>query len=238
MKHGIDISEWQGADFKLSDYNPDFVIIRLGYAKTPDKYAESYISQAITLGIPWGVYWYSYALDLWSALGEASYCLELLNGRKPPFGVWFDMEDADGYKGRNGMPSKQTITEMCNGFCSTISRNGLLTGVYASKHWFDTLIGDISYHRWIAAWGANDGVTYPDMQGQCLMHQYRGYPLDLNFYYGDDKDVVPYGEIDHIDIEQVVDEVMANKWGTGEERKQRLGNWFYSIVQTHVNKRY
>ena len=60
---------------------------------------------------------------------------------------------------------------------------GNKTGVYASLSWFDTHIGGTGYDRWIAAWGANDGVHYPDLSGQCVMQQYRGSPLDLDILY-------------------------------------------------------
>ena len=36
---GIDISEWQGKEFSISEHDVDFVIIRLGYAESKDKYA-------------------------------------------------------------------------------------------------------------------------------------------------------------------------------------------------------
>ena len=31
-------------------------------------------------------------------------------------------------------------------------------------------------------------------------------------------------------------EVLDGKWGNGEERKQRLGAWFYDLVQGEVNR--
>lgn len=55
------------------------------------------------LGIPYGVYLYSYALDYYDAASETAHALRLLKGRSPELGVWFDMEDADGYKARNGL---------------------------------------------------------------------------------------------------------------------------------------
>ena len=31
-------------------------------------------------------------------------------------------------------------------------------------------------------------------------------------------------------------EVLDGKWGNGEERKQKLGAWFYDLVQGEVNR--
>ena len=37
-------------------------------------------------------------------------------------------------------------------------------------------------------------------------------------------------------ITQVAREVINGKWGNGEERKQKLGAWFYDLVQGEVNR--
>ena len=43
---------------------------------------------------------------------------------KIEMGLWFDMEDADGYKSGNGMPTNQTITNMCSDFIVTCNEAG------------------------------------------------------------------------------------------------------------------
>ena len=101
---------------------------------------------------------------------------------------------------------------------------GNKTGVYASLSWFDTHIGETGYDRWIAAWGANDGVHYPDLSGQCVMQQYRGSPLDLDIlyvplsYFGDGAaggaEPRPYekdGEC--VSVSAMAQEVLDGKWG-------------------------
>ena len=102
--NGIDVSEHQG-DFDFTPYKDGFVIIRGGYGiRNADKWAERNIAKCDALGIPWGIYWYSYALNVQTAKLEAERCLRFLNGRKPRLGVWFDMEDADGYKADERLP--------------------------------------------------------------------------------------------------------------------------------------
>ena len=39
-----------------------------------------------------------------------------------------------------------------------------------------------------------------------------------------------------IDIESVARDVVAGKWSNGLDRKEKLGAWFYSIVQNRVNE--
>ena len=138
--NGIDISQWQG-DMDLTPYKDGFVIIRGGFWTSADPWAERNIAKCEKLGIPWGLYWYSYALNEAQARQEAEACLKFLAGRKPCLGVWFDMEDADAYKAKNGFPSDETITAMCKAFCAAMEEAGNKTGVYASLSWFDTHIG-------------------------------------------------------------------------------------------------
>lgn len=249
MLKGIDISEHQGIDFQIADHSPEFVIIRGGFSETVDRCAYEFVEQAEQLDIPWGVYWYSYALTIKEAAVEAGACLKFLNGRKPPLGVWFDMEDGDGYKKKNGFPSNDTITLMCREFCGCMKDHGLFTGIYASMSWFGTHIKDTNFPRWIAAWGANDGVHYPDLRhsgdslgGRCVMHQYRGAPLDLDIIF----DVSAFGLVElpeesksrTIDIDELVQQVLDGKWSNGLERKEKLGAWFYSVIQNRVNEIY
>ena len=101
--NGIDISQWQG-DMDLTPYKDGFVIIRGGFWTKVDPWAERNIVKCEKHGIPWGLYWYSYALNEAQARQEAEACLKFLAGRKPRLGVWFDMEDADGYKAKTVSP--------------------------------------------------------------------------------------------------------------------------------------
>ena len=239
--NGIDVSEHQG-DFDFSPYKDGFVIIRGGYGvRTVDLWAERNIAKCDALGIPWGIYWYSYALNVQTAKLEAERCLRFLNGRKPRLGMWFDMEDTDGYKQTNGFPSNETITAMCKTFCAAMEEAGNKTGVYANLDWFDNRIGETGYDKWIAAWGWNDGAHYPDLSGKCIFHQYRGEPLDLDIMHVPlsyfDGDYTPPEQTDiMVNATEMAKEVLDGKWGNGEERKQRLGAWFYDLVLGEVNR--
>ena len=247
--NGIDVSEHQG-DFDFTPYKDGFVIIRGGYGiRNADKWAERNIAKCDALGIPWGIYWYSYALNGPTAKLEAERCLRFLNGRKPRLGVWFDMEDADGYKAYNGFPSNETITAMCKAFCAAMEDAGNKTGVYANLDWFENRIGDTGYDKWIAAWGWNDGEHYPDLTGKCVMQQYRGSPLDLDVmyvpigYFDDTPSVSPPasqlpqgGSRKCVNIAAMAQEVLDGKWGNGQARKDALAAWFIKAVQDEVNR--
>ena len=95
------------------------------------------------------------------AEGEAAHMLRLLGGRKPALGVWLDMEDADGYKAKNGMPSDATLADICITFCDAMEQAGLYTGIYASLSWLETKLKTEKlgrFDKWVAQW--NDTCDY------------------------------------------------------------------------------
>ena len=98
-KRGIDISEFNGSvDIVALQGQVDFVIIRCGYgsdyANQDDPQFEANVKKCQAAGIPWGTYLYSYAKTKAMAQSEAAHTLRLLQGRRPPYGVWYDVEDS------------------------------------------------------------------------------------------------------------------------------------------------
>ena len=164
-KRGIDISAHQG-DIDLSKLKGqiDFVIIRVGYGTkgTIDTKFTRNANLCRDLGIPVGFYWYSYALDVEGAKKESKAMLNAIAPYKDivKFGVWFDMEDADGYKKKNGMPSNQTLRQMCAAFCEAVETSGYYTGIYASESWFNNQLkgSEVTpYDKWVAQWPTSGG---------------------------------------------------------------------------------
>lgn len=188
MKKGVDISEHQGLiDFDRMKRDVDFIILRSSYAQKADARFKRNLAECERLGIPFGVYHYSYALTPDYAKKEADLVLSLIKGHEPVMGVWFDMEDADQYKKKHGMPSKRVLTDMCVAFCDKIKSEGYETGVYASLSWFDSMLDDsrLRYRHWVAQWASK--CTY---KGIIDMWQYTNKtsaggrsPLDGNYAY-------------------------------------------------------
>lgn len=164
-KRGIDISAHQGnIDLGVLKGQIDFVIIRVGYGTkgTIDNKFKRNADLCRSLGIPVGFYWYSYALDVEGAKKEAKAMLNAIAPYKDiiKFGVWFDMEDADGYKKKNGMPSNQTLRQMCAAFCEAIETSGYYAGIYASESWFKNQLNGSEvkpYDKWVAQWPTSGG---------------------------------------------------------------------------------
>ncbi len=165
---GVDVSDHQGTinwDAVKKD-GIDFAIIRCGYGKNDssqdDKQFARNIAECERLNIPYGIYLYSYALNVESVKSEAEHALRLIKGHNPELGIWFDMEDADGYKRKNGMPSNRTLVDMCITFCDIMRNNGYKTGVYANLSWLMNQLNDSrldSYNKWVAQWNATCNYT-------------------------------------------------------------------------------
>ena len=240
---GIDISAWQG-DIDLAPYKNQFVIIRAGYGKNNvDAKAVRNMDLCEKLGIPYGVYWYSYACSVDDAKAEAKKCLEVIKGRNIKVGVWFDMEDADNYKRQRGALNKALISTMCYAFCEIVEDAGYYAGIYSSLSWFDDLIVNCDrFDKWVAAWGPNNGQLTNDTSGMGSLHQYTSKPLDKDVMY------VPLSRFDvshkqvfvpeKKSIDELAREVIDGKWGNGLVRKARLvaAGYNYEAVQRRVNE--
>jgi LysM repeat protein len=243
--YGIDISKHNG-NINLEQYKGQFVIIRVGYGHFHlDEKFERNVNECKRLGIPFGVYHYSYALNEAEAEAEAKGVLNAIAKYKNDIkvGVWFDMEDADGYKKKHGFKfSNATIAPICYKFCKMIEDAGYYSGIYTSSSWLDYVKGlNDRFDKWVANWGKNDGTQHTNTSQNGTLQQYTSKPLDKNVMYadlsrysrGNTTPVKPQPK----PIDQIADEVIAGKWGNGADRKKRLtdAGYDYNAVQNAVN---
>ena len=154
-----------------------------------DKQFARNIAECERLGIPYGIYIYSYALNVKDALSEADHVLRLIKGHNPQFGIWYDLEE-DDYKIQNGMPTNKMFAEMAIAFCEKIKANGYNNlGIYANTYWWETILNDSrldQYKKWVAQWSAN--CTY-DKPYQIWQYTDSGIingintNVDMNIYF-------------------------------------------------------
>lgn len=247
--YGIDISKHNG-DINLEPYKGQFVIIRAGYGNfTKDEKFERNVNECKRLGIPFGVYLYSYALNTEGAKAEAEALLKVLEPIKNDIkvGVWFDMEDADGYKKRHGFNfTHENISAICYTFAKTIEDAGYYSGIYTATSWLGYITPECDrFDKWVARWGTNDGTLQTDTSEFGTIHQYTSKPLDKDIMYGDisrytggkaPQATKPANPLDAFTDDQLADKVIAGEFGAGDARKNALGAR-YESVQAIVNAR-
>lgn len=99
MIKGMDLSSNQGkVDFsRIKESEISFVMIRCGYGKNvesqDDFYFERNVSECEKYQIPWGSYFYSYAVNMAEAEDELRHILRLLNGKRPLYPVFINMAE-------------------------------------------------------------------------------------------------------------------------------------------------
>lgn len=189
MMYGIDISEHNGL-IDLTPYRGQFVIIRVGWGHfQKDKQFERNVAECKRLGIPFGIYHYSYALNASEARAEATAVLQTIAPYRNDIkcGVWFDMEDADGWKRNHGFQlNHPTISSICYEFAKTIEDAGYYSGIYCSESWLQWMSGTCDrFDKWVANWGTNNGTKQNDKSHLGTLHQYTSRPLDKNVMYAD-----------------------------------------------------
>lgn len=254
MEYGLDLSKHNGkVDFnRIKNAGNNFVIIRAGYGNTvkqKDPKFEEYYAQAKAAGLRVGAYWYSYALSSNEGITEAKACLEAIKGKTFDYPVYIDMEDADGYKNKHGMPSNDVLCDICNKFCEYVSSNGYHVGIYASESWFNNQLRGVSpsYDKWIALWGNNNGQLNSDKSSLCKLHQFTSrYVLDgknydrnvsyYNFSNTSQSQAIPTVD-SSISTLELVCKTLRGEYGDGDTRKSKLGSR-YNEVQSLINHIY
>ena len=159
---GIDISHHNTVDWEAAKQaGLKFAMLRCGYGsdlkEQDDRNFEANVEACDRLGIPWGAYLYSYALNTENAKSELAHLLRLLKGKKPLFPVAIDMEDGDGYKEKHGMPSRQTLTDIIRTVCAGLQEAGYLAAYYVNKDWYNRMIYPEQLSEYVF-WYARPGV--------------------------------------------------------------------------------
>lgn len=233
----IDVSQHQGSiSWEKVKPNIGGVILRCGYGsdiKSQDdtQFARN-LSECERLGIPHGIYLYSYATTDVQAKSELAHILRLIKGHKFELPIFIDVEE-------NGTQSY--AARACKIVCDGLKAAGFTPGVYASLYWWNTyLAGVTDYSRWVAQWGSK--CTY---SGSYIMWQNSetgrvdgiNGNVDTNWYYGTIGAAKTTTTVKKTNAAVAV-EVLAGKWGNGLDRKKRLesAGYSYNDVQREVNK--
>lgn len=151
VKRGMDVSYWQGLinweRVKADDI--DFAILRCGYVKTlgrpqVDQQWKRNAQECERLGIPYGVYIYSYAKTVEAAKAEADHVINTLKGFSPTYPVYFDLEE----KSLESTSNRMLLANMASAFCDKIAAAGYTPGIYANTNWWNNYLTDPVFDQW------------------------------------------------------------------------------------------
>ncbi|MDO4996427.1 MAG: GH25 family lysozyme [Bacilli bacterium] len=191
-KIGIDISRWQGKiDYKqVKESGIEFVMIRVGSENAEGKFFvdpmfEEYIEGFNEVGIPVGIYYYSYADTIEHAKKEAKWVIKQIKKYKVDLQVVYDWENWNNYY--EFKVSFHHLSEIANTFLSTVEEAGYEGMLYSSKYYLENIWEKPKYKVWLAHY--TEQTTY---EGEYMIWQLcdNGYvpgvnenQVDLNIMY-------------------------------------------------------
>lgn len=190
VRDGIDVSQYQGEiDWERVKEHIDFAILRCGYGQDipgqDDPTFKRNADECTRLGIPFGVYLYSYATDERAALSEARHVMRLVKDYKMEYPVYLDLEDP-----RIGRLTNEQIERNCRVWADELARNNYFPGFYASYYWWTSkLTGALftRYTRWVARYAEELGAEGFDMWQYTDKGFVEGInaPVDRNYAFRD-----------------------------------------------------
>lgn len=243
----IDVSEFQGRiDWEKVMHHIDGAILRCGYGidceEQDDEQFKRNADECTRLGIPFGVYLYSYAKTNMQAKLEADHVLRLIKPYKLSYPVYLDLEESDTADG---------AVERAIVFGDIIEKAGYWCGVYANLYWWEVILknGLERFTKWVAQyyseceytgshldiWQYTDQGNVPGISGNVDMNEcYRDFPAEI---LGGNTVLAPQPVKKTVD--ELVEEVLDGKWGNGEDRANRLtaAGYDYNAVQDAVNEK-
>ncbi len=130
-KSGIDVSKYQGKiDWqKVKKVGVEFALLRAGYGDTLsypsqlDEIFEYNYAECKKVGMPVGVYWYSYATTEEMARQEARSCLAAIKGKQFEYPIYYDVEEMRIF-------NTGKTNEIIKAFCDELEKAGYWVGIY------------------------------------------------------------------------------------------------------------
>ena len=155
-KIGLDVSHWQGnIDFqKVKDAGVEFVYIRIGRGNGIGKefVMDSKFKQNIEgfnkVGIPVGLYFYTYAASKKDAIKEAKWIVENIKDYKVDLEIAFDWENWSFYRDFN--LSFYELTEVAKAFNKELNKHNYQGMLYSSKNYLENMWFEVDFPVWLA----------------------------------------------------------------------------------------
>ncbi|MBQ1298925.1 MAG: RICIN domain-containing protein, partial [Aeriscardovia sp.] len=190
----IDVSAWNGNInwAELKNEGVQGAIIRLDYGSYNgyDSEALNNIDQCLQLGIPIGVYIYSYAYNSQVAYGEGSYAATLLEqaGVSPsqlPLGIYYDLEAYSWYA--HPHPNNPGVYQgIVSSFFDAMSADGYTnTSVYSYPEYLETALNNSYIYQhvgWIASYSSDPGFNQWNTNFRGWQYSDEGQVYGVNGY--------------------------------------------------------
>lgn len=167
MFKGVDVSRHQGIidwDKFLEDEHSDFAIIRAGFGKNNiDAQAVRNVAECERLGIPYGLYWFSYALTPKMARREAEYLSDFVGKHKPSYPLVYDFEyDTVTHAVKNGVKiSRDFVLNCTEQFCHRLEELGFYAMFYCNNDYYQRYYQASKvaekYDMWYARYATSPG---------------------------------------------------------------------------------
>ncbi len=155
-EHQGQISNWEGI---IKDNDIDAVIVRIGYSGVEDKHLAHNISELNRLGVPYGIYLYTYASTEAEGVEDAEQTIALIKkyNIKPTYPIYFDLED---WRYTNGAKSAPTDTatwvKIWKAYRDTMAKAGYTNvRIYSYQYLLQNRLNDpeiLKYVDWVAAY--------------------------------------------------------------------------------------
>lgn len=248
----IDVSKHNGViDWEKAKSKIEGAIIRVGYGSDiesqDDQQAKRNMDECERLGIPYGVYLYSYAKNATMAQSEAKHVYRMIKGRKLSLPVYFDAEE-------NSLGGAAATCYLA--FYKAIKEYGYRCGLYTGVYYYRSYMNNVKTwdSLWVARYGTNNGTR------QDVYKPSFGVSYDLWQYTSKGKVSGISGNVDLSEVynktvfagttadkttaakktnDQIAQEVIDGKWGNGDARKAALtkAGYDYSAIQKIVNSK-
>lgn len=157
MLKGIDISYANGnINFDALKDNVDFLMIRAGRGKKIDDYFERNAQNATASGIPFGLYWFSYATSVTEAEAEADRVIEAAKKYRITMPIAYDFEyGSDTFIQNMGKSvSNETRRKMASAFLSRVENAGYYAVIYSNVDYIKRIFSPLlsRWGLWLADW--------------------------------------------------------------------------------------
>lgn len=156
----IDISSWQGDidwDAVKNSGEVDAVIIRCGYGSAhEDKKFARNIEAVKRLGIPYGIYLFSYSEDAEEATDEAEFVYSLIQkyDLNLSFPIYYDLESWElSDRTYHSPTSTTTYEEIVDAFVSYMAERSYTANIYSYRNYLTGVLNSpniLKYVSWVA----------------------------------------------------------------------------------------